>query len=357
MRILVATDAWYPQINGVVRMLTSIAEIARKNDTDFVFITPEHFRHVSLPTYPDIHAAFPLPAEVEKEILEAEADAVHIATEGPVGLMVRRFCVQQGLPFTTSFHTKFPEYVSARLPIPKSWIWAYLRWFHSASGGVMTATPALRSQLMAHGIHNTVPWPPAVDAELFQPSHAVSLKVPRPIFLTVSRLAVEKNIEAFLALDLPGSKVVVGDGPARESLVRKFPGAIFVGTKKGKALASFYAAADAFVFPSLTDTFGLVILEALASGTPVAAFPVDALIQLPGISQVAALESDLRAACLRAVNLSRARCRSFALSYSWQESTRCFLKQVVPVVRTFIRDPEFTGQPAPDLAKVCGRLL
>ena len=252
-----------------------------------------------------------MPAKIARLIAEARPDSIHIATEGPIGLAVRRYCRKRGLPFTTSFHTRFPEYISARLPIPESWIWSALRWFHGASQAVMAATPALASELRGRGFRNVVLWPRGVDAQLFHP-RAGDLGLPRPIFLSVGRVAVEKNLEAFLDLDLPGTKVVVGDGPARAALQRKYPQAVFLGARQGEELAEAYAAADVFVFPSKTDTFGLVLLEALASGVPVAAFPVTGPRDVIGTAPVGALNDDLRLACLSALQFRRRPASQFA---------------------------------------------
>jgi len=268
MRILVATDAWHPQVNGVVRTLTMMAQAAKAFAVEVSFLTPLSFRTVAMPSYPDLRLALPGRAKIARLIAEARPDSIHIATEGPIGLSVRHYCRQQKLPFTTSFHTRFPEYISARLPIPESWIWTALRWFHGASQAVMAATPALATELRMRGFRNVVLWPRGVDTTQFHPRAGADLGLPRPVFLCVGRVAVEKNLEAFLELDLPGTKVVVGDGPARMALARKYPRAVFLGGQQGERLAKTYAAADVFVFPSKTDTFGLVLLEALASGLP-----------------------------------------------------------------------------------------
>jgi 1,2-diacylglycerol 3-alpha-glucosyltransferase/glucuronosyltransferase len=330
MRILIATDAWHPQVNGVVRTLTMMADAARKLGADVSFLTPQSFRTVGLPSYPDLRVALPNPAGIARLIRAAKPDNIHIATEGPIGFLVRRYCRKHGIPFTTSFHTRFPEYVSARFPIPESWVWAALRRFHARSGAVMAATPALAGELRSRGFRNVVLWPRGVDAELFHPREA-DLGVPRPVFLSVGRIAVEKNLEAFLGLDLPGTKVVVGDGPARAALEKQYPDAVFIGARHGEALAEAYAAADVFVFPSRTDTFGLVLLEALASGVPVAAFPVSGPRDVIGNAPVGALNDDLRLACLAAMTASRAACRDFALKQSWEVSARAFIDNVLRV--------------------------
>ncbi|KQW22337.1 alpha-mannosyltransferase [Afipia sp. Root123D2] len=330
MRILVATDAWHPQVNGVVRTLTMMAEAAAALGVDVSFLTPKSFATFALPSYPDLRVALPGPARIARLIAEARPDNIHIATEGPIGFMVRRFCRKHRLPFTTSFHTRFPEYISARSPIPESWVWAALRRFHSTSHAVMAATPALADELRNRGFNNIVLWPRGVDAKLFHP-RTIDLGLPRPVFLSVGRIAVEKNLEAFLDLDLPGTKVVVGDGPARAALERKYPDAVFLGGMQGERLAEAYAAADVFVFPSRTDTFGLVLLEALASGVPVAAFPVSGPRDVIGDAPVGALNEDLRVACLSALALSRETCRQFAFAQSWDVSARAFVENVACV--------------------------
>ena len=328
MSILIATDAWHPQINGVVRTLTATADCARKLGTDVSFLTPEGFPRVLLPNYPEIKLALPRLKTVRHKMAELRPDAIHIATEGPVGLAMRRYCRQHSIRFTTSFHTDFPAYIAARSPIPERWVWRYLRWFHGASDRVMVASSALAKQLTMRGFERVVQWSRGVDTGLFRPRPEETVHLPRPVFLSVGRIAIEKNLEAFLALDLPGTKVVVGDGPARPALAKKYPDAVFTGAKEGDALAKIYAAADVFVFPSHTDTFGLVLLEALASGLPVAAFPVANVRAVIGDAPVCALDEDLQTACLRALALSRAACRTFAERWSWENSTRHFLKHV-----------------------------
>jgi glycosyltransferase involved in cell wall biosynthesis len=283
-----------------------------------------------MPSYPDLRLALPYQAKIARLIAEARPDSIHIATEGPIGLLVRRYCRKNQLPFTTSFHTRFPEYISARLPIPEPWIWRALRAFHGPSQAVMAATPALASELRARGFRNVVLWPRGVDAGQFHP-RAADLGLPRPVFLCVGRVAVEKNLEAFLDLDLPGTKVIVGDGPARAALTRKYPQAVFLGARQGKELAEAYAAADVFVFPSKTDTFGLVLLEALASGLPVAAFPVTGPRDVIGNEPVGALNDDLRIACLTAVTISPQACLAFAARHTWEASARAFVENITNV--------------------------
>jgi len=337
MRILVATDAWHPQVNGVVRTLTMMAEAAGKFGVEVSFLTPQSFRTFAMPSYRDLRVAMPYQTKIARLIAEARPDSIHIATEGPIGLSVRRYCRRQGLPFTTSFHTRFPEYISARLPVPESWIWAALRRFHGASQAVMAATPALAGELRSRGFRNVVLWPRGVDAAHFHPRPA-DLGLPRPVFLCVGRVAVEKNLEAFLELDLPGSKLIVGDGPARAALARKYPQAVFPGARQGEELAQAYAAADVFVFPSKTDTFGLVLLEALASGLPVAAFPVTGPRDVIDGAPVGALNDDLQVACLSALTISRQACLEFAARHTWEASARAFVDNV-----TNVRNVDPTG--------------
>ncbi len=330
MRILVATDAWHPQVNGVVRTLAMTAEAAKAFGAETVFMTPQSFRTFALPSYPGLRLALPWAAKVARLIEDARPDSIHIATEGPIGIAVRRYCRKHDLPFTTSFHTRFPDYVSARLPVRESWIWAALRRFHNGSSAVMAATTALANELRERGFRNVVLWPRGVDTTLFHPRD-VDLGLPRPVFLCVGRVAVEKNLEAFLALDLPGTKVIVGDGPARTSLMRSYPDAVFLGAQQGEELARSYAGADVFVFPSRTDTFGLVLLEALASGTPVAAFPVSGPRDVLGTAPVGALNEDLAQACLDALQVSRERCLEFATDYTWEASGRAFVEHMAEI--------------------------
>jgi glycosyltransferase involved in cell wall biosynthesis len=341
MRILVATDAWHPQVNGVVRTLAMMADAAKSFGVDVGFLTPQSFRTFALPSYPDLRLALPYQVKIARLIADARPDSIHIATEGPIGLSVRRYCRKQGLPFSTSFHTRFPEYISARLPVPEAWIWAALRWFHGASQAVMAATPALAGELRARGFRNVVLWPRGVDSGHFHP-RAIDLGLPRPVFLCVGRVAVEKNLEAFLDLDLPGTKLIVGDGPARAALARKYPQAVFLGARHGEALAEAYAAADVFVFPSRTDTFGLVLLEALASGLPVAAFPVAGPRDVIGAAPVGVLNDDLRIACMAALEISPQACLAFAGKHSWEASARAFVESI-----TDIRKPDSESEAVP----------
>jgi glycosyltransferase involved in cell wall biosynthesis len=332
MKILVATDAWHPQVNGVVRTLGYVAHEARTLGAELEFLSPDAFWTLPMPGYPEIRLALTALGEVERRIDRVRPDAIHIATEGPLGYAARRVCLRRGVPFTTSFHTRFPDYLAGRLPIPERWTshvaWSWLRRFHGCSAAVLAATPTLIRELDTRGFHNLKLWPRGVDTNLFHPRKGATLNLPRPIFLTVGRLAVEKNVEAFLKLGLPGTKLVVGDGPMRSELERKYPNALFLGAQYGEVLAETYAAADVFVFPSRTDTFGLVMLEALASGIPVASFPTAAPRDVIGDAPVGILDEDLRSACLKAFELSRQHCRDFALRRTWQACARAFLDHV-----------------------------
>jgi glycosyltransferase involved in cell wall biosynthesis len=328
MKILIATDAWHPQVNGVVRTLTSLARSASALDADIGFLTPDGFPSMALPTYPGLRIALPNRREIARRIEAAAPDAVHIATEGPVGWAVRAYCRRRNLAFTTSYTTRFPEYVEVRTRLPASVGYAVLRHFHAASSMVMVATDSLRQELGARGFRKLGFWTRGVDTELFNPNSPATFDLPRPIFMTMGRVAVEKNLEAFLSLDLPGTKVIVGDGPQKAELARKYPNAVFLGEKKGADLTAHLAAADVFVFPSLTDTFGVVQLEALACGTPVAAFPVTGPKDVIADHPIGALDTDLRSASLRALTMSREACRNFALEHSWENSARQFIGNV-----------------------------
>ena len=330
MRILLVTDAWAPQVNGVVVSLANTLRWLERWGHEVAVISPEGFRTMPMPTYPEIPLALMPGREVARRIREIEPDAIHIATEGPLGGAARAFCLRNGLAFTTAYHTCFPEYVKPRFGVPLSWTYAWLRRFHGASSAVLVATPAIRTLLEAHGFRNLVHWSRGVDTDVFVPSERRFTDLRRPVFLSVGRVAVEKNLAAFLSLDLPGSKVVVGDGPQRKELERRFPDALFVGMKTGPELASYYQGADVFVFPSRTDTFGLVMAEAMACGTPVAAYPVRGPVDVVTDPSAGVLDADLQSAAMRALELDRAKVRRFAERYSWETSSRQFVEHLVP---------------------------
>ena len=328
MRILLATDAWRPQVNGVVRTLENMTKAAAALGATFEFLTPDAFPTFPLPTYAEIPVALPNFREVARRIDAAGADHIHIATEGPIGWAARRYGLERGRLFTTGYHTRFPEYVRARTLIPEDWTYQLLRHFHAPSAAVMAPTPSMRDELTRRGFARVRVWTRGVDHAAFRPRPGADLGLPRPVFLYVGRIAIEKNLEALLALDLPGSTVLVGEGPARERLARRFPHAHFLGVRFGEALAQIYASADAFVFPSRTDTFGVVLLEALASGLPVAAYPAPGPLDVIGASGAGVLDEDLRQACLAALNIPRGAARARALEFSWSESARQFLGHI-----------------------------
>ena len=337
-KILLVTDAWEPQVNGVVRTLSNTMNELKAMGCEIEVISPADYPNtVPLITYSEIRLALGAREDVEDRFLAFAPDAVHIATEGTLGWDARAICLKHKFPFTTSYHTQFPEYVTARFWWIPLWAgYRYMHAFHDKSGRVMVATPTMVERLQAHGFRNTALWSRGVDVEQFHPSKrgidgGVYKDLPKPVFAYVGRVSVEKNIEAFLSLDLPGSKVIVGDGPARAELAEKYPDAHFAGSKFGDELARYYADADVFAFPSLTDTFGLVILEAAATGTPVAGFiapgPKDIL---PGTG-AGVVSNDLRAACLEALKCDRAATRALAEKYSWRACAEEFRRNLEPL--------------------------
>jgi glycosyltransferase involved in cell wall biosynthesis len=331
-RLLIATDAWHPQVNGVVHSLEAIASHAASFDMEVQFLTPERFRTLPLPGYDEIGLALAT-ATGAKAIIEAIApDFIHIATEGPIGLATRRYCLRAGVPFSTSYHTRFPEYIAARLPVPISLTYAVLRHFHNAGAGTMVSSQSLEKNLRAQGFRRLLRWTRGVDEKLFRPRSERVLSLPQPIFLYVGRIAVEKNVEAFLRLDLPGSKVVVGRGPLLSYLKSAYPQVHFMGPLHGEELARIYASCDVFVFPSLTDTFGIVLLEALASGLPIAAFPVMGPLDVIGTSKTGILDHDLRRAALAALDIPRDLCRAHAETFTWKKSAAQFFGNIRAVL-------------------------
>lgn len=328
MHIVIVSDAWTPQINGVVHTITRTRDELVKLGHQVTVIGPDRFRNAPCPTYPEIRLALFPGRRLRRLLEEARPDAIHISTEGPLGLSARRWCLKRGFPFTTTFHTQFPEYVKLRSGIPLFLTYRMMRWFHDPATTLMVATPTLRRRLENRGFSNLGIWSRGVDTQLFRPRDKDALDLPRPIFLYMGRVAIEKNIEAFLKLDLPGSKVVVGGGPDLEMLKKRYPGTHFTGYKTGEDLARHVAAGDVFVFPSLTETFGLVIIEALACGLPVAAFPVQGPIDIIENGVTGWLDEDLRAAALKAVDIDPDRCRRQALQYTWESCTRQFLAHV-----------------------------
>ncbi|MAJ63595.1 MAG: alpha-mannosyltransferase [Alphaproteobacteria bacterium] len=326
MRMIIVTDAWHPQVNGVVRTIERTVQELEKRGHECLVIDPSGFRTIAAPTYPEIRLAL-FPYRRLAAMLDALPQAptkLHIATEGPLGWAARKYCLRHNLPFSTAYHTKFPEYLAARAPIPTAWTYAMMRRFHARSSSVMVATPTLEKLLADNGFSNLNIWTRGVDTEMFRPREPLPLDLPRPIALYVGRVAIEKNIEAFLKADFPGSKLVVGNGPALEELQQRYPDVSFAGARQGEELAQYYASGDVFAFPSLTDTFGLVMLEALACGMPVAAYPVTGPLDILKGSDVAVLGEDLSTSLQQALTIDRQKCRDFALGYSWAAATDQF---------------------------------
>lgn len=331
MRLLIVTDAWEPQVNGVVRTMRTVLDHVRRAGHEVHVLHPGLFSSVPCPTYPDIRLALLPGRRIARTLRELAPDAVHVVTEGPLGIAARRILACKGVPFTTAFHTRFPEYIHERARVPLGWTYRGLRWFHGGAERVLVATQSLVDELEGRGFTNVVRWTRGVDLDLFHPSKRSPSELPGPVYAYVGRVAVEKNLEAFLELELEGTKLVVGDGPQRAALERRHPEAVFLGTRRGEELARAYASADVFVFPSRTDTFGLVVLEALASGVPVAAFPVPGPRDVLGDAPVGVLSEDLGAACRQALTLDREACRRHAERFSWARCAELFLGYLAPV--------------------------
>lgn len=344
MRITLVSDAWAPQVNGVVRTLTTTVAMLRARGHDVQTITPDLFRSMPCPSYPEIRLAFTRRRTIATMIEGFAPDAVHIATEGPLGWRARGWCIAHGVPFTTSFHTRFPDYVAARTPLTPDLLWRLVRLFHRPAAHILTATPRLAAELASRGLPHSLPWSRGVDLTQFGPTVAPDPRLrglAPPVLLSVGRVAVEKNLEAFLDAEIAGTKVVVGDGPALEALRARYPDVRFLGALHGTALAAAYAAADVFVFPSLTDTFGLVMIEALACGTPVAAFPVagpldvigeDGCGVVPGTTpRVGGVDEDLATAVAKALTADRADCTAYARNFSWDNCLDQFLTALAAI--------------------------
>jgi glycosyltransferase involved in cell wall biosynthesis len=339
MRIAIVTDAWSPQVNGVVRTLKATRDELEKMGHEVLVVSPDLYPNLPCPTYPEIRLAVASSTSVGDRLAAFAPDAVHLSTEGPLCLAARRWLLRQGWQFTTAYHTQFPDYFAARTGIDAGWVWPYFRWFHAASSAVLVSTPSVRQGLRDHGIDHSVHWSRGVDLNSFSPEalpHPAFADLPRPIQLYVGRVAVEKNIEAFLASGHPGTKVVVGDGPARVMLEAKYPDTVFLGALSGADLAGAYAGADVFVFPSRTDTFGLVMIEALASGTPVAAYPVSGPIDIV-TPATGALDNDLDVAIAAALTRDRDDCAFYGRTYTWAASAAQFLSALVPAVPPLAR--------------------
>lgn len=345
MRIALVTDAWNPQINGVVRTLSALANGLAAAGHEAVPLTPDLFRTVPCPTDPEVRLALNARRGIAQWLDTLKPGAIHIATEGPLGLAARAYCIERHLRFTTAYHTKYPEYLRARFGIPLSWGYAALRRFHARSSAVMVATETVRRELATRGFERVVTWTRGVDVALFRPGCTPALDLPQPVFLYVGRVAAEKSLPVFLDLDLPGSKLVVGDGHQLPEMKRRYPQVRFAGRQEGETLIRHYASADVFVLPSRTETFGLVLLEALACGLPVAALPVPGPLDVIADSGAGVLDWDLRAAAMTALEIPREICRAHALSFSWRASIEQFLSHAVPL--TYHGGP--VGDPAPNV--------
>ncbi|WP_293877835.1 MULTISPECIES: glycosyltransferase family 1 protein [unclassified Sphingomonas] len=333
MRIALVTDAWQPQVNGVVRTLTSIKRELEAQGHELLVVSPDRFASLPCPSYPEIRLALARSSTIGRLIRAFDADAIHIATEGPLGLAARRWCLGEGLRFTTAYHTQFPDYVAARTGVNAEWIWRYIRWFHAPADAILTSTPSVDAVLRSHGLGRLRRWGRGVDLATFSTAGAADPAITAlagPILLYVGRVAVEKNVEAFLDADIAGTKVVVGDGPARTMLAARYPDAQFLGPKFGDALAAAYRSADVLAFPSRTDTFGLVMIEALACGTPVAALPAPGPVDVLDGS-VGAIDDDLAAGIRRALTRDRAACAAYAARFTWANSARQFLDSLAPI--------------------------
>ncbi len=330
MRIMIVSDAWFPQTNGVVTTLSHTATWLGRFGHEVSLMTPQGCRTVTCPTYPEIRLALRPHAVFARRFREFRPQILHIATEGPLGLAARRYARRHALSFTTSYHTQFPQYLRSRCPIPLAVSYAALRWFHGAGTRCMVSTTGVQAELTARGFRNLVRWRRGVDTALFRPRDKGFLSLPRPLALYVGRVAVEKNVESFLRMPWQGTKLVVGDGPERARLMRAYPQAVFAGFRFGEDLAAHMAAADVMVFPSRTDTFGLVNLEAMACGVPVAAYPVTGPIDVVEDGRTGALDWDLARAAQRALTLDGAVCREQALRSGWELCTREFEAQLVP---------------------------
>lgn len=331
MRILIATDAWHPQINGVVRTLDTTVGQLRALGHEVAVIGPDIGRTMAMPGYPEIRVAV-RPARVVTDTVESFGpESIHIPVEGPIGLATRRLCLARGWRFTTSFHTRLGTYLRRRYGLPEGPAFAFQRWFHNAGAGLMVQADSLERELTERGFHHIQRWSRGVDCDLFRPLPRDTLGLKRPIFGYVGRVSAEKNIEAFLDLDLPGTKLVVGDGPQRPALEARYPGVVWAGFRSGEDLARYYSELDAFVMASRFETFGMVVLEALACGTPVAALPVHGPIDILGGSAVGVLDEDLRAAAMAALDIPRDPCRTFAEGFSWRRCTEQFLANLVPI--------------------------
>ena len=333
MKILIATDAYYPQVNGVVRTLHETGEILKSQGHTIEYLTPQLFLTFPMPKYNEIRLSVNVWPRVGSLIKQLNPDAIHIATEGPIGTMARRYCIKNNLKFTTSFHTRFDKYLKLYLPIiPSKWAEKFLANFHNKAERILVTTETMRKELIDIGIDNKkmVTWTRGGNHGAFKNPNKIDLPHKRPIWIYVGRVAVEKNIRAFLELELEGTKIIIGKGPDLKKLKKEFPNDHFLGEKTNGELASHFASSDVFVFPSKTDTFGIVVLESLNCGTPVAAYPVPGPLDILGGTEIDTLDEDLKTSALKALKISREDCLKFAKKYSWEETARIFFDNISP---------------------------
>ena len=338
-RIVIVTDAWHPQVNGVVRTLTHVCEGLRQRGHDVSVISPQDYRNFPCPTYPEIRLAFTAKRTLRKRLAALQPTNIHIATEGPLGVQARRICVANGWKFTTSFHTRFPEYLRERMPVPLGLTYGFLKWFHSAAQTCLVPTDSIVNVLKQRGFKNTRVWTRGVNRTLFRPRPNADLGLPKPVYICVGRVAPEKNLGAFLSLKLPGTKLIVGDGPDLDRLKKEFPNVVFLGKQIGEELARSFAGSDVFVFPSRTDTFGLVLLEAIASGLPVAAFPVPGPLDVIGATGGGILSEDLADAAVRALAMGRLDPDAHLKGFTWEACVDIFDSVLTPIGREVWQEP------------------
>jgi glycosyltransferase involved in cell wall biosynthesis len=331
-RITLVTDAWHPQVNGVVTTLTQLVNHLQMMNIELDIIHPYDYAYFGLPSYREIPIVWQA-KNLAQRLDDFQPDAIHLATEGSLGWRARRWAIKNNFPFTTAYHTKYPEYLRKRLPIPQEWTYRLLAHFHQPATRTFVPAQTIMSELNQRGFNNLVMMSRGVDKRIFHPGQAIDLPYPRPILLYVGRIAVEKNLEAFLRLPIAGSKVFIGDGPAKSELQKRFPKAHFIGVKTGQELAQYYASADVMVFPSLTDTFGLVNIEAMACGTPVAAFPVTGPIDIINHGINGTLNEDLEDAIEEALELEPEYIAPSVAHYDWAEVAQAFLNQLAPIQR------------------------
>ena len=332
MKILIVTDAWYPQVNGVCRTLKNLGDELKKIGHQVEYIEPNQFFTVPMPKYNEIKLSLNVWPRVGKLISKADADIIHIATEGPIGIFAKRYCVKNKLKFTTSYHTQFDKYLKLYYPyLPIKLAQKFLKGFHSKAEKILVTTQSMKDELQEIGFDKDkmVVWTRGANHGAFQKPKKINLEYKRPIYLYVGRVSIEKNIRAFLDLDLEGTKLIVGKGPDLDKLKKEYPEAIFRGERTNGELASYFASSDVFVFPSKTDTFGIVIIEALKCGLPVAAYPVAGPKDIFNGTNIGSLNNDLKKAALEALKSDRSACIEHAKKYTWENCAKIFLNSAV----------------------------